>query len=287
MAALGRAGAVRVRGAMAVPGDKSISHRALLLSALATGTSRVRGLLLSDDVRSTAGALRASGWEVPEPGEAMAVRGGGLRPGRDSSAASLDCGNSGTTARLVAGIVAAQRFEATLTGDASLSRRPMRRVTAPLQAMGASIEFLAAHDGLPMTIRGGDLRPIAWELPVASAQLKSAILLAGLCAGVGVRVREPAPSRDHTERMLSSLGAEVRREGDWVALTPAESLAPLDLDVPGDPSSAAFFAVLAALAGEGELAITGVSLNPLRTGFVPVLRRMGVRCSALCCNTVC
>lgn len=260
-----------------MPGDKSISHRALMFSALATGRSSVRGLLLSDDVKSTARVLRSLGWRIPELGESIAIDGGGLRSPLSAPTSSLDCGNSGTTTRLVAGIAAAHPFASTFVGDASLSRRPMRRVAAPLEAMGARVEFTGGHDGLPMTIHGGSLQAIDWVLPVASAQLKSAVLLAGLCANVGVRVREPARTRDHTERMLNALGASVTDDNGWVTLAPTRHLSPFSLDVPGDPSSAAFFAVLAALADDGALTIERVLLNPQRIGFIAVLRRMGVR----------
>ena len=270
-------GRLEVGGTVRVPGDKSISHRALIFGALGTGESRLRGLLESDDVKSTAGALRALGWELPEVGGAMVVEGRGLRSPLGAPLSSLECGNSGTTTRLVAGIAAAQPFASRFTGDASLSRRPMRRVAAPLEAMGAHVEFPAGNDGLPMVVHGADLRAVEWTLPVASAQLKSAVLLAALCAGVGARVREPARTRDHTERMLRALGAEVREEDGWVTLEPTTAIAPLEIDVPGDPSSAAFFAVLAALAEAGSLTLTRVSLNPQRIGFLAVLRRMGVR----------
>lgn len=268
-----------VAGRVRVPGDKSISHRSLMFSALASGRSQIRGLLQSEDVKSTARVLRAMGWRIPELGDGMIVDGMGLRAPFATPSAPLDCGNSGTTTRLVAGIAAAQPFAAHFMGDASLSKRPMRRVAAPLEAMGARVEFLGAggHDGLPMVVHGGALHAVSWELPVASAQLKSAVLLAGLCANIDVRVREPARTRDHTERMLRSLGAEVHEDEGWVSLRATHELAPLDIDVPGDPSSAAFFAVLAALADEGSLTIERVLLNPQRVGFIAVLRRMGVR----------
>ncbi len=184
-----------VYGNVRVPGDKSISHRALMFSAFAAGTSRVRGILQSDDVKATAGVLRALGWNLPAVSAEMTIDGAGFTSRLSSPVSRLQCQNSGTTTRLMAGVAAAQPFASTFVGDASLSRRPMRRVAAPLEAMGARVEFLEGHDGLPMTVHGGALHGIAWELPVASAQLKSAILLAGLCGGVTVRVREPAPTR--------------------------------------------------------------------------------------------
>jgi 3-phosphoshikimate 1-carboxyvinyltransferase len=269
--------AVRVSGRVRVPGDKSISHRALLFSALAKERSHIRGLLLSDDVRSTAGVLQTLGWSLPAVGPAMTVDGSGLRSPLPRPRRALDCGNSGTTTRLVAGIAAAQTFASSFTGDASLSRRPMRRVAAPLEAMGARVSFDEGRDGLPMTVHGAPLHAVDWTLPVASAQLKSAVLLAGLCGGVRVRVREPAPTRDHTERFLRAAGATVLDENGWISLAPVDRLAPVEIDVPGDPSSAAFFAVLAALADGGVLTIERIALNPQRIGFVSVLRRMGVR----------
>ncbi|HEV8366110.1 MAG TPA: 3-phosphoshikimate 1-carboxyvinyltransferase, partial [Gemmatimonadaceae bacterium] len=270
---------LRVAGEVRVPGDKSISHRALLLGAIAEGRSTARGILRSGDTESSARVLRALGVDISPLGPETTVDGRGLR-GLVRSSEALDCGNSGTTARLLLGILAAQRFTSTLVGDESLSRRPMRRVAEPLRAMGASIEG-SAHDGLPLSITGGELRAITWKTPVASAQIKSAVLLAGLCAGVPVVVDEPHQSRDHTERMLASLGVALRcaarRDGNaWqVTLEPAARLPAFDLDVPGDPSSAAYFAALAAMADAGEVVLRGIALNPTRTGFLDVLRRMG------------
>jgi 3-phosphoshikimate 1-carboxyvinyltransferase len=268
---------VIVDGTLRVPGDKSISHRALLFSALASGESRIRGLLTGADVRSTAGVLRGMGVAVPDVAPDMMVPGvgrRGLRGPRDT----LDCGNSGTTTRLVAGIVAAHPFRATFVGDASLSRRPMKRVARPLEAMGADITFGGAKgEGLPMTVQGGALRSVEWRSESASAQVKSAVLLAGLSAGVAVAVQEPAASRDHTERMLQAMGATISRRGLTVSLSPVDTLRPLDLDVPADPSSAAFFVALALLASDGELRLTDVCLNRTRTGFLEAMTAMGAR----------
>jgi 3-phosphoshikimate 1-carboxyvinyltransferase len=267
---------VKVAGALRVPGDKSISHRSLMLAALADGRSRVTGILRSADVQSTAGVLRALGVDIPALSDAIEVRGVGLR-GLRPPLVDLDCGNSGTTTRLMAGIVAANPFSARFVGDESLSRRPMRRVAKPLEAMGAKIS-LARHGGLPMTIEGGALREIAWRTEVASAQLKSAILLAGVVAGVRVQVEEPARTRDHTERMLAARGAELSIVGDRVELAPGlRSLEALDTAVPADPSSAAFFAAVAALASGGSLDLLDVCVNETRTGFLDTLRRMGAR----------
>ena len=266
---------MKVHGAVTVPGDKSISHRALILAALGDGRSRLRDILRSADVESTAGALRRLGAAVPPLAAELHVDGMGLR-GLHAADGSLDCGNSGTSARLLAGVAAALPGASTFIGDASLSRRPMRRVARPLELMGARI-VLAESGSLPMTVHGGDLRPLDYASDTASAQVKSAVLLAGLVAGVPVRVAEPAPSRDHTERMLVARGAAVVREGNGVSLEPTARLAAADLRVPGDPSSAAFLAALAALADGGELRLPGVCLNPTRTGFFEVLTRMGAR----------
>ena len=225
---------MRVSGTARVPGDKSLSHRALILGALADGRSRVRGLLDSEDVRSTAGALTALGASIDWlDGEAL-IEGGGRR-GLRAPNVNLNCGNSGTTARLLAGVVAGHPFGARFIGDASLSRRPMGRIKEPLEAMGATVE-LERGDGLPMFVRGGDLRPVVWETPIASAQTKSAILLGALVAGVRAEVREPTPTRDHTERLLAAMGASVTVRDQAVVLEPVAELRPLDVDIPGDPS---------------------------------------------------
>ena len=265
---------MKVGGTLRVPGDKSISHRSLMLAALGNGTSRVRGLLCSADVLSTAGVLRALGAAIPDvtPGE-FTVRGGGLR-GLREAAGDLDCGNSGTTARLMSGILAAIPFDSRVVGDASLSKRPMQRVAKPLEAMGARFEF-ERGDGLPMTVHGGLLRGVTWFSETASAQVKSAILLAGLVADVPVEVHEPAATRDHTERMLRARGVDVRSQGTVVTLVPSARLDAADTDVPGDPSSAAFFVALAALASSGSLSIEHVCVNPSRTGALRVLADMG------------
>jgi 3-phosphoshikimate 1-carboxyvinyltransferase len=261
-----------VGGFVRVPGDKSISHRALILSALASGTSRVSDILDSDDVRHTAGALRALGADIPPLSSEFAIEGKGrLGPRAD---VTLDCGNSGTTARLMAGVVAGAGLQARFIGDASLSRRPMRRIAAPLKQMGVDIE-LAPHGGLPMSVSAGPLREIVWESAVASAQVKSAILLAALIGGVRATVTEPALSRDHTERMLASRGVRLARVGASVELEPGQTLRPMDVAVPGDPSSAAFFAALGCLASRSHLRLTSVCLNETRTGFFDALRRMG------------
>lgn len=254
------------------PGDKSISHRALLVAALARGTSEITNVLASHDVRSTARILRQLGVAVSpiRAGRVTRVRGRGARLRRPRQ--TLHCGNSGTTARLTLGLVAAQPFTARLTGDASLRARPMRRVTEPLARMGA--RFLEGADRLPLVVRGGPLVPIDWRSPVASGQVKSAVLLAGLAGAVPVRLTEPYRSRDHTERLLSGLGLEVACDDGAVVLVP-NAVPPFRLTVPGDASSAAYL-VAAALLGTGtRLTLEGVGVNPTRAGFLAVLRRMG------------
>lgn len=269
-----------IQGETAVPGDKSLSHRSLMFAAAAKGESRIRGILTGADCRSTAEVLRALGCDIPEldAGTELRIQSGGLAAWH-APAQPLDCGNSGTTVRLLMGLLAGRPFCATLTGDASLSNRPMRRITEPLLQMGADFDDYAHSDRLPITICGGPLRGIEYRSPKASAQIKSAVLLAGLSAGVPVAVLEPEKSRDHTEILLDHLGltvgGEAREDGWFVTLDPNHDLQPIDIDVPGDPSSAAFLAALASLADSGEIRIEGVGLNPTRTGFFDALERMG------------
>jgi 3-phosphoshikimate 1-carboxyvinyltransferase len=264
---------LRVAGELTVPGDKSISHRSLICSALAEGTSRVRAILRSQDVHSTAGVLRALGVAIPSLTEDFTISGVGLRGLRDA-ATDLDCGNSGTSTRLLAGVVAGSGVTGRFVGDASLSGRPMRRIAKPLAAMGATIE-LPEHGGLPMIVRGAPMRDVEWFNETGSAQVKSCIMFAALCGGVEAKVIESPRSRDHTERMLASQGVDVWVNDESVLLHPATRLAPLDVTVPGDPSSAAFFAALAALAPDGALLLRRVCVNETRTGFLAALKEMG------------
>ena len=267
-----------VRGKARVPGDKSISHRALILGAMAKGETEIRGLSPARDVRSTAGCLRSLGVEVYLEGEKASVHGRGPElfspPTRP-----LDCGNSGTTMRLLAGVLAGRPFESVLVGDESLSRRPMRRVVEPLSLMGAEIH---AREGNfpPLRVRGGHLRGIYYRLPVASAQVKSAILLAGLQAEGETVVEEPLPSRDHTERMLLFFGAELEKDGARIRLVPG-GLRARPVAVPGDFSSAAFFLAAAAPRPGAEVLVHGVGMNPTRIGFLEVLREMGADVAVL------
>ena len=264
---------LRVAGELTVPGDKSISHRSLICSALAEGTSHVRAILQSADVHSTAGVLRAMGVDVPELGESITIKGVGLK-GLRTPSTDLDCGNSGTSTRLLAGVVAGSGLTGRFIGDESLSGRPMRRIARPLTAMGATVE-LPPHGGLPMIVRGAPLKELEWDNETGSAQVKSCIMLAALCGGVEAKVSEPSRSRDHTERMLASQGAEVWVNDASVLLHPVQRLTPLDLTVPGDPSSAAFFAALSALAPRGELLLRRVCVNETRVGFLAALKEMG------------
>jgi 3-phosphoshikimate 1-carboxyvinyltransferase len=269
--------ATSLRGDLAVPGDKSISHRALLLAAIADGESEIRGFGRSADTLSTAAALAGLGAGVVHEGEVVRVRGAGLRGLRPADA-PVDCGNAGTLIRLLAGILAGQAGRFELVGDESLSRRPLERVAAPLRLMGAHIETTDGH--APLRIDGGTLEPIRYELPVASAQAKSCVLLAGLYTSRGpTTVVEPAPSRDHTERMLQAAGARVARRPLEASVWPVERLQPLDLDVPGDFSSAAPFLAAATLLPGSEVRLHGVGVNPTRIGFLHVLERMGARIS--------
>ncbi len=264
-----------VSGTVRVPGDKSISHRALLFAALAHGESRINDILASADVQSTAGVLRALGVHVPELSRDFVVLGRGPAALQQPSI-DLDCGNSGTTTRLVAGIAAGRdRMAARFVGDASLSRRPMRRIAKPLIAMGARVES-ETGEGLPLQIVGASLRGIEWRSEHASAQVKGAIMLAGVSSGVSVTVHEPSRSRDHTERMLAARGVALNIAETSVSLPAAATLHAVDVTVPGDPSSATFFVALAGLANAGELALPDVCLNPTRTGGFDILARMGV-----------
>jgi 3-phosphoshikimate 1-carboxyvinyltransferase len=265
---------MKVAGTVRAPGDKSITHRALLLGALARGESHVGGTLTSLDARSSARVLRQLGAEISplREGDIVRMRGRGRFRAPDTT---LNCGNSATTTRLLLGMLAGHRFRARLTGDASLRRRPMRRVTLPLGRMGARFEEHGG-DGLPLTVRGGALRSLRYEMPVSSAQIKSALLLAGVVGGVPVDLREPAGrSRDHTERMLRAFGFAVEERNGWIEFRPGGRIEPFDIQVPGDPSSAAFLVGAAILAETGELCIAGVGVNPTRIGFLRVLERMG------------
>ena len=262
-----------LRGELTVPGDKSISHRAVMLGALASGTTHITGFLMGEDCLSTIECFRKMGVEIEITEDEVIVEGVGLH-GLCEPEETLYTGNSGTTTRLLCGILAGQPFTATLNGDASIQKRPMGRVIKPLREMGASIE--GKNDNYcPLTLYPSELHGIEYRLPVASAQLKSAILLAGLYAEGQTTVIEPAPSRDHTERMFRALGVEIETEGNTITLDPPEDLHAVDIAVPGDISSAAFFLVAGAIVPGSELTIKNVGVNPTRTGILDVLREMG------------
>lgn len=267
-------GARRLRGTIRVPGDKSLSHRALLFNALATGTAQVHGFLDGADCRTTLAALRAMGVEITETGETLTVHGVGLN-GLREPADVLDCGNSGTTTRLLLGILAGQPFFAALTGDASLRRRPMARVTVPLARMGAHFSGRDGDTLLPLAVRGGALHGMEYALPVASAQIKSALLLAALFADSPTTLTGRTDSRDHTERMLRAMGAQITEHDGTITLTPGTPLIARDVDVPGDISSAAFWLVAGAAHPDAEITIANVGVNPSRTGILDMLHLMG------------
>ncbi|MEK7381954.1 MAG: 3-phosphoshikimate 1-carboxyvinyltransferase [Elusimicrobiota bacterium] len=266
-------GGGRLLGSVRAPGDKSVSHRALILGALADGTTEVIGLAPGADVRSTRGVLTALGSEISGAGADATVKGRGLG-GLTSAKGDLDAGNSGTTLRLMAGVLCGHPFSARLVGDASLVRRPMERVAAPLRALGATVE-LSPRGTAPMMVRGGGLRGAEVRLSVSSAQVKSAVLLAGLHASGTTTVIEPAATRDHTEKMLALFGVAVRRDGLAASVIGGSRLRAARVEVPGDPSSAAFWCIAAALAPGSALRVSGVMANPTRTGFLEVLARMG------------
>ncbi|TML72320.1 MAG: 3-phosphoshikimate 1-carboxyvinyltransferase [Actinobacteria bacterium] len=268
--------AVSIRGAIEVPGVKGICQRGVLLGAVADGETEIRGFGRAADTQSAIDVVRQLGVEVTDVGdEVVRVHGVGLH-GLRSSPEPLDCGNAGTVMRLAAGLLAGQSGKFTLVGDESLSSRPQERIAVPLRALGATVETTDGH--APLTISGGSLQPIRHELPVASAQVKSAVILAGLYTASGpTEVIEPAVTRDHTERMLTAMGVRVAREPGKVSVWPAERLRPLSIDVPGDISSAAPFIAAATLLTDSELHIRGVNVNATRTGFLDVLERMGGR----------
>lgn len=261
-----------IRGRLSVPGDKSISHRALMLGAMAKGETAICGLASGEDVRSTRHCLQQLGVSIQENKNEVLVQGGVLK----KSATPLDAGNSGTTMRLLSGILAAQPFGSTITGDASLQRRPMRRIIAPLTQMGATIT--SREDGYaPLTIQGGKLHGIHYQLPVASAQVKSCVLFAGLHAEGETVVEEKIPTRDHSERLLRMMGAKLQVSGDQYSVISmrAGELRGSEIEVPGDFSSAAFFIAAALLLPDSELIIGNVGVNPTRTALLEVLREMG------------
>ncbi len=264
-----------LRGTLKLPGDKSISHRALMIGSLAQGTSRIRNLLLSADCRATMRALAAMGIDIGVHDSEAVVHGKGLR-GLVRPSAILDLGNSGTSMRLILGILAGQPFDAIVTGDDSLRTRPMKRVTEPLARMGARISGPDNAARAPLHIQGRvPLKPLTYQTPVASAQVKSALLLAGLYGAGPTSVTEPYRSRDHSEKMLIHCGVSLAIDGPAVTIMPPSELHPLDITIPGDISSAAFFMVAAALIPGSCVRLADIGCNPTRTGILDALRNMG------------
>lgn len=264
----------RLSGAIRVPGDKSISHRSIMLGAIAEGETSIRGFLEGADALATLSAFRAMGVDISTPQNgALTVKGVGLH-GLKAPTRALDMGNSGTSMRLLAGLLAGQGFSSVLTGDQSLSSRPMERVAGPLRKMGADIE--TAKDGRPpLHITGSHLQTIDYQMPMASAQVKSCVLLAGLYAEGETSVTEPAPTRDHTERMLRGFAYPVTTKGNRISLVGGGKLTATDIDIPADISSAAFFLVAASIAADAEITLSHVGINPTRTGVIDILKLMG------------
>lgn len=263
-----------LKGTLTVPGDKSISHRAVMFGALAEGTTTIHGFLKGADCLSTIGCFQAMGIDIEEKEDTIYVRGKGLR-GLQAPDGVLDVGNSGTTTRLISGILAGQNFTSELSGDASLNTRPMKRIIAPLSMMGADITSKNGDGCAPLLIHGRPLSAIHYDSPVASAQVKSCVLLAGLYADGETSVTEPALSRDHTERMLRSFGADIRTEGRTCTITPPKTLHGQHIEVPGDISSAAFFIAAACITPDSDVLIQNVGINPTRAGILEVCRAMG------------
>lgn len=265
----------KLSGDITVPGDKSISHRALMIGAIARGVTRVRGLLDCDDCNHTMAAFRKMGIAIKKEGDITVIDGKGLR-GLSKPPLPINAGDSGTTMRLLAGILAGQNFESTLTGDKGLYNRPMKRIVEPLSKMGVEIR---ARNGEypPLVIRGGDIRSVSYKTPIPSAQVKSALLFAGLYSKGTTKITELFKSRDHTERMLKAFGANISINGTSVFLKGNSELTPKDLDVPGDISSASFFLAGALLLKGSSIKIKNVSINPTRAGILKILSKMGGR----------
>ena len=273
-----------LRGTLTVSGDKSISHRAVMLGSLATGTTEIEGFLPGEDCLSTIRCFRSMGVQIEQNGSSVKVFGRGLRE-LTAPAGILDCGNSGTTTRLLSGVLAAQHFNSVLSGDASIQRRPMKRIMIPLRAMGADITSVSGNDCAPLSVHGKQLYGVHFNSPIASAQVKSAVLLAGLYASGQTTVTEPALSRDHTERMLRSFGAKVLtgnfEDRPSVTVTETQNLYGTEISVPGDISSAAFFLVGASIVPGSEVVLRNVGINPTRDGVISALRAMGAKIEVL------
>lgn len=264
----------RLRGTLSVPGDKSISHRGVMFGSIAKGTTELTGFLDGADCRSTIACFRAMGIKIEQVKDHVMIHGNGLH-GLQAPTSMLDVGNSGTTTRLISGILSAQNFTSELNGDASIQKRPMKRIMAPLSQMGASIVSLKGNDCAPLRITGQPLHGIHYNSPVASAQVKSCILLAGLYADGETSVTEPAISRNHTELMLGGFGATVRSEGNTAIIQPAKELYGQQIAIPGDISSAAYFIAAGLIAEDADILITNVNTNPTRAGIIEVAKAMG------------
>jgi len=275
-----------VRGEITLPGDKSISHRAVMFAAIAQGESRIVNCSSGGDNRSTIGAFRSLGVEIDQQGAEIQVKGKGWR-GLHAATGTIDCGNSGTTMRLLSGLLAGCSFDSRLDGDSSLRSRPMKRVMAPLSEMGAEIISESGENRAPLRIHGKPLRGITYRSAIASAQVKSAVLLAGLRAQGKTTVWEPVQSRDHTERMLPTFGVPVHVNGTEVSIEGGKELRSCDVEVPGDFSSAAFFLVAASIVPGSELYLRRVGLNPTRTGALDILRAMGAQIEVEHLHEVC
>lgn len=263
-----------MKGELTVPGDKSISHRGIMFGAIAEGTTELEGFLDGADCRSTISCFRQMGIEISQDHDRVQIHGKGLY-GLRQPKDMLDAGNSGTTVRLISGILAGQPFTTQLTGDASIQKRPMKRIMTPLSLMGASIRSLAGNDCAPLEIHGGSLVPIHYDSPVASAQVKSCVLLAGLYAEGQTSVTEPVPSRDHTERMLSGFGAEITSREHTATVTGHPRLIGQHITIPGDISSAAYFIAAGLICPNSDLYIRNVNTNPTRAGILTVAKQMG------------
>ena len=276
----------KLRGEITVPGDKSISHRSVMLGSIAKGDTRISGFLTGEDCLSTIDCFKKLGIDIEVNGTDVTVHGKGLK-GLSAPAETLDVGNSGTTLRLMSGILSAQPFTTRLTGDSSIQKRPMGRVASPLGLMGAKITSENEKMTAPLTIEGQRLHGIDYTLPVASAQVKSALILAGLYADGETRITEPEATRDHTEIMLNYLGADIRKEGDTIVVRPATELTGKDITVPGDISSAAYFIAAALISKDSEVLIKNVGVNPTRTGIITAFKAMGGNIELTNERTVC
>ena len=263
-----------LRGSASVPGDKSISHRSVMLGSIAKGTTEIHNFLEGADCLSTIGCFRRMGIDIENKNGVVTVHGKGMH-GLAATADPLDCGNSGTTTRLISGILAPQNFDVTLTGDESIQKRPMKRIIEPLSMMGADIKSVRGNDCAPLRICGKPLAGIHYTSSVASAQVKSSLLLAGLYADGLTSVTEPQVSRNHTELMLSAMGADLTVDNLDITVKPTNDLTAVNVDVPGDISSAAFFLVLGAIMPNSQITVTNVGINPTRTGIIDVLKDMG------------